>query len=67
MNTFFLNGQQYKVHKPLNLYELLDYFDYNLSLIVVEHNSFICNSKNWKNILVQNKDKIEVITIVGGG
>ena len=25
------------------------------------------NKKNWNNVLIQNNDKIEVVTIVGGG
>jgi len=67
MKTFYLNGQAYCTNDKLTLLELLYYFDYNISLLVVEYNSFISNKKDWKQIVLSNNDKIEVVTIVGGG
>ena len=65
--TFFLNGQEYLINKSINLNELLTYFDYNSALLVLEYNNFICNKKDWNQIFITNKDKIEIVTIVGGG
>ena len=62
--TFFFNGNEYFTKSSITLADLLDYFDYNTSIFVVEYNQFICNKKNWKNITIQ---PIEIITIVGGG
>ena len=67
MKTFFFNGHEYNTQDTINLFDLLSYFDYNSFLLVVEYNNFICNKKNWKNILIKNNDKIEIVTIVGGG
>ena len=67
MKTFYLNGQAYCTNDKFTLLELLYYFDYNISLLVVEYNSFISNKKDWEQIVVSNNDKIEVVTIVGGG
>lgn len=64
---FFLNGQIYTTPYPLTLLELLTYFNYNKSLLVLEYNNFICNQENWNKITIQNEDKIEIVTIVGGG
>lgn len=64
---FFLNGQQYKTNYNLTIFELTQYFNFNTSLFVLEHNNQICNKKNWNNIFVDNNDKIEIVTIVGGG
>lgn len=64
---FFLNGQIYTTSYPLTLLELLTYFNYNKSLLVLEYNNLICNQENWNKIKIQNEDKIEIITIVGGG
>ena len=64
---FFLNGQKYSTASKLTLLELINYFGYNLSLLVIEYNHFICNKKNWDKIVIQNNDKIEIVTIVGGG
>ena len=51
----------------LTIFELINYFNYNTSLLVLEYNNLICNKKNWNKIFIQNNDKIEIVTIVGGG
>jgi len=65
--TFFLNGEEYYTLNEISLLDLLNYFDYNSSLLVLEYNNFICNKKKWDNVLISNNDKIEIVTIVGGG
>ena len=67
MIKFFLNGQCYSTKKEINLLDLINYFNYNQSLLVLEHNNLICDKKNWKQIFLKNKDRIEIVTIVGGG
>lgn len=67
LKTFFLNGDQYFTKYELNIFELVTYFNYNASLFVLEYNHKICEKKNWNKISIQNNDKIEIITIVGGG
>ena len=64
---FSLNGEIYYTNKIINLFELIDYFQYQDSLLVLEYNGLICNKKNWKKITIKNQDKIEIVTIVGGG
>lgn len=64
---FSLNGQSYFTEYNINLLDLITYFNYNTYLLVIEHNSFIQNKKNWKDIFIKNGDKIEIVTIVGGG
>jgi len=65
--SFFLNGQLYCTKKNLNLFDLISYFNYHDSLLVIEYNSIICDKKKWNQIFVKNQDKIEIVTIVGGG
>ena len=67
INQFLLNGQKYYTNQHINLLNLVNYFNYNNSLLVVEYNNLICNKKNLKKIYIQDKDKIEIVTIVGGG
>nr|YP_010283465.1 Thiamine biosynthesis protein [Bacillaria paxillifer]ULD16584.1 Thiamine biosynthesis protein [Bacillaria paxillifer] len=67
IKKFFLNGESYYIKHDINLFELIDYFNYNNYLLVLEHNNLIQNKKNWKNIFIKNQDKIEIVTIVGGG
>lgn len=66
-NYFFLNGQKYFTKSEIKISDLVDYFNYNTSLLVLEYNSLICNKKNWNQIQIKNNDKIEIVTIVGGG
>jgi thiamine biosynthesis protein ThiS len=64
---FFLNGQKYYIQNKITIFDLISYFDYNTSLLVLEHNNLICIKENWDKIFVNNNDKIEIVTIVGGG
>jgi len=64
---FFLNGQKYFTESKLTILNLINYFNYNTSLFVLEYNNLICNKKNWDKISIKNNDKIEIVTIVGGG
>lgn len=66
-NNFFLNGEQYSINYNITLLQLISYFNYNSSLLVLEYNNLICNRKNWDKIYIKNNDKIEIVTIVGGG
>ena len=65
--NFFLNGEKYYIKTKVNLLELITYFNYNTSLLVLEYNNSICNKKNWNKIYINDNDKIEIVTIVGGG
>lgn len=67
MKQFYLNGQKYATSYPLTLLELITYFNYNESLLVIEYNNLICNQNTWNKIIIKNEDKIEIVTIVGGG
>ena len=64
---FFLNGQKFYTKNNLTILELIEYFNYNSSLFVIEYNNSICNKKHWNHTFIQNNDKIEIVTIVGGG
>ena len=65
--VFLLNGQQYFTEYDLTILEVINYFNYSNSLFVLEYNNLICNKKNWDKVIIKNNDKIEIVTIVGGG
>jgi sulfur carrier protein len=67
LKHFLLNGQEYSTASDLTILELIQYFNYNTSLLVLEYNNLICNKTNWSNTFLKNDDKIEIVTIVGGG
>jgi thiamine biosynthesis protein ThiS len=66
-NKFFLNGEEFFSDQVINLLNIIEYFNYNSSLLVLEYNHFICPKENWETIFINDKDKIEIVTIVGGG
>nr|AWT38169.1 thiamine biosynthesis protein S [Proboscia sp.] len=61
---FFINEQAYLVNESITLAQVLEYFNYEETLFVIEYNSNICLNTN-KHI--KHMDKIEIITIMGGG
>jgi thiamine biosynthesis protein ThiS len=67
LKYFFVNGQKYVTESDITISELMTYLNYNISLLVLEYNSLICNKKYWSNIFITNNDKFEIVTIVGGG
>lgn len=48
---FFLNGETYTIDKDISLSDLLVYFNYNDSLLVLEHNNLICEKRDGKKFL----------------
>lgn len=67
VKNFSLNGELYYTSQNITLSDLIGYFNYNDSLLVLELNKLICNKKKWADIFINDKDKIEIVTIVGGG
>ena len=67
IKNFFLNGQLYYVKETITISDLIHYFNFNDSLLVLEYNNLICDKKHWKELFIENEDKIEIVTIVGGG
>ena len=65
--TFFVNGVKYSSDQLITISQLLLYFNYQSTLFIIEHNNAICHQKNWLNTRLKTDDKIEIITIVGGG
>jgi sulfur carrier protein len=67
LKKFFFNGQKYQTQANIRLIDLIYYFNYKKTLFVLEYNNIICESQAWDKIYIKNNDKIEIITIVGGG
>jgi thiamine biosynthesis protein ThiS len=67
--SIFFNGESFtlKTYKIFTLDNLSTFFNYKKNLNVLEYNGRIVHPKIWPLILLKKDDKIEVITIVGGG
>ena len=64
---FFLNGYKFYTSNDLTINDILQYFNYQNSLFVIEYNNLICDKNQWSKIRISPNDIIEIITIVGGG
>ena len=64
---FFVNGHKFCSKVDITLLDLVNYFNYTTSLFVLEYNNSICNKTQWNKIFIMDNDKIEIVTIVGGG
>ena len=64
---FFINGHEFFINKDLTIKQILEYFNYKNSLFVIEYNNLICDKNEWARIKINSNDKIEIISIVGGG
>ena len=64
---FSLNGEFYYTSQNLTLLDIIIYFNYNNALFVLERNQVVCNKDKWHKIFITDKDKLEIVSIVGGG
>ena len=45
----------------------LEVLGYKQNTVVVEVNNLIINSKKWENEIIKEGDRLEIVSIVGGG
>lgn len=66
-NTVFVNGEAFNCSNLISLQDLLVYLGFDMYRIVVEYNKEIIPNYKFSSILCSDQDKLEIITIVGGG
>ena len=65
-----VNGQEKDLelkNKKALLSSTLEFLGYKPNTIIVEVNDLIINSKRWDNQILKDGDKLEIVSIVGGG
>ena len=62
-----VNGEALDIHSGTTLLELLEKQGYRLEVIAVEHNGMIMKKEAYDTTLLQDGDKLEVVSFVGGG
>jgi len=53
--------------EPHNLQNVLTQLGHNLYLVVVEFNGVILPRQDWEQQQIKDGDRLEIVTIVGGG
>ncbi len=62
-----VNGKEREVQSGLSVFELVESFDLNPMLIVVELNREILSRDQFKDVQVSEGDAVELVHFVGGG
>jgi sulfur carrier protein len=69
MNSLELqvNGETRTCFEETNLPGLLTQLGYNPRLVAVEYNGEILHRQYWEDTKIKQNDRLEIVTIVGGG
>lgn len=62
-----INGKNYQLEAKFTVWQLLEYLNFNFNLVVLDYNGSILPREIWKKTLLNDKDRIEVLTVTGGG
>ena len=65
-----VNGKETNIeleNEKALLSSTLDFLGYKRNTVVVELNDLIINSKKWENKILKEGDRLEIVSIVGGG
>ena len=65
-----VNGEEKIIQsnqESISLTETINILGYSSNKVVVELNNLIVNSDGWENKVVEDGDKLEIVSIVGGG
>ena len=64
-----VNGEERLIEsdKSISLNETITLLGYSSNTVVVEVNNLIINSLEWDKKYIKNGDKLEIVSIVGGG
>lgn len=65
--NLLVNGEPVSCNLQASLPELLTQLNLNPRLIAVEYNGEILHRQYWNDTQMQDGDRLEVVTIVGGG
>ena len=62
-----LNGKKVVIKSNYSIFDLLKKYKLSNKKIAIEHNGKIVPKVNYKKKLLKDKDKLEVVTFIGGG
>lgn len=65
--TLQVNGEIHNCSSPVPIPDLIQQLGFNPRLVAVEYNGEILHRQLWNNTSVQQGDRVEIVTIVGGG
>ena len=63
----YINGEKKLISISSNLSDVLKNFEINANKIAIEINQKVIPKSLYKNTLIKNEDKIEIVQFIGGG
>lgn len=63
----WVNGEQKITPGELNMMQFLEHLGTNPRLVAVEYNGEILHRQGWATTKINEGDRLEIVTIVGGG
>ena len=63
----YINGEKKLISISSNLSDVLKNFDIDANKIAIEINKKVIPKSLYKNTLIKNEDKIEIVQFIGGG
>jgi len=69
-NLYFkvlINGEPFNCDSSMSIRDILVYLNIDLNKVIIEYNKKVINCLQFDQILMNEGDKLEIITIVGGG
>jgi len=67
MITLQVNGEERQCNPDRTMLELLEFLNMNPRLVAVEYNGEILHRQFWQETIIKEGDRLEIVTIVGGG
>nr|YP_009739047.1 thiamine biosynthesis protein S [Palmaria decipiens]QIC19486.1 thiamine biosynthesis protein S [Palmaria decipiens]BBI37187.1 thiamine biosynthesis protein S [Palmaria palmata] len=65
--TIQINGEPFHCTSSMSIKDILTYLDIDTTFSLIEYNSDLLHDDQIENILLNQNDKLEILTIVGGG
>ncbi|WP_223191812.1 sulfur carrier protein ThiS [Propionispora hippei] len=62
-----VNGKPFVLTAPMTISDFIESRQLNPATIVIEFNGAVVASDSWPSLSMQENDKLEIITFVGGG
>ncbi len=62
-----LNGKKITIMQKTSIFDLLIKYKLEKKKIAVEYNGIIIPKTRYKNKIIKNNDKIEIVHFIGGG
>lgn len=62
-----VNGEERMVNTSLSLYDYIESLGVSCQRVVVEYNGEILPREKWKETILSEGDKLEIVHFVGGG